>query len=38
VKSLSGYRKNVYPDVTAEEKSKIRTAWNRNFESWHYEF
>jgi hypothetical protein len=38
VKNLSGYRKNVYPDLTAEEKSKIRAAWNRSFESWHYEF
>jgi hypothetical protein len=36
LESISGYRKNVHQDLTAEEREKIYSAWRRNFEAWGY--
>jgi hypothetical protein len=36
VASLADYRKNEYPAIPADLKSRIRTAWQRSFEEWGY--
>jgi hypothetical protein len=34
--SLSGYRKNVFPDLTYELKDRLVREWNRCFRAWGY--
>ena len=36
VASLSGYRKNEYPELPATLRSHIGAAWRRSFEEWGY--
>jgi len=36
VASLSGYRKNQYPELPAALRSQIGSAWRRSFEEWGY--
>ncbi|MGA2799214.1 MAG: sulfotransferase [Thermoguttaceae bacterium] len=36
VASLSGYRKNEYPELSATLRSQIGSAWRRSFEEWGY--
>jgi hypothetical protein len=37
VTSLSGYRKNEYPELPVMLRSQIGSAWRRCFEEWGYE-
>ncbi len=34
--SLTGYRKNAYPDLSSELQSEISGAWRRSFDEWGY--
>ena len=34
--SISGYRKNRFPQLTAGEAEKVAAAWGRSFEEWGY--
>ena len=36
VASLSGYRKNEYPELPATLRARIGSAWRRSFEEWGY--
>lgn len=36
VGSLAGFKKNEYPEMPAELRSRIGTAWRRSFEEWGY--
>jgi hypothetical protein len=36
VDSVSGYRKNEYPELPAALREKIAHAWERSFEEWGY--
>ncbi|MCA1686624.1 MAG: sulfotransferase, partial [Planctomycetia bacterium] len=36
VAGLADYRKNTYPDLPADLKSRIRSEWRRSFEAWDY--
>ncbi len=36
VESLSGYRKNTFPELSAEERHRIARAWQRCFDEWGY--
>jgi len=36
VKSLAGYRKNVFPDLPADLRQRITREWRRCFEEWGY--
>lgn len=36
VASLSGYRKNEYPELPAPLRARIGVAWRRSFEEWGY--
>jgi len=36
VDSLSGYRKNDYPDLPPALRDRVGQAWRRNFEAWDY--
>jgi hypothetical protein len=36
VRSLAGYRKNVYPELRTEVRCEIAQAWRRCFDEWGY--
>jgi hypothetical protein len=36
LESVSGYRKNRYPELSPELRQKIGRAWERSFETWGY--
>jgi hypothetical protein len=36
LRSLSDYKKNVYPEMAAARRSGIARAWHRCFEEWGY--
>jgi hypothetical protein len=36
VRSLTGYRKNRFPEIAAEVRSEIAQAWQRCFDEWEY--
>jgi len=36
VDSLSGYRRNTYPELEAATRRKVASAWQRSFDAWHY--
>lgn len=37
VKSIAGYQKNTYPELSPEKKKKIYNRWQRSFEAFGYE-
>jgi hypothetical protein len=36
VKSLSGYKRNVLPDLTSAERTRIVAEWRHCFDEWGY--
>ncbi len=36
VESISGYRKNIYPDLPIDQKKRIFKEWYRSFEAFGY--
>lgn len=36
VDSTAGYRKNEFPELTSDLRSRIASEWQRNFDEWHY--